>query len=207
MSLEISNVPWRIRRGRDQTGVTVEDTRGSMSRSNSISVEDLTRRRFMASAFAVLFLAHNGSDLEDDRYQADQREIQDAFGTVTLPERPERVVAVRHHHIGNMLALGVTPVGIVPDASEFPFPGHAEALEGVANVRAETDWILDIEKALALNPDLILEMRGRGRPLEPGNVRSCQGSGADRLLPLRLHLRGRDQAEHAGRRHGVGVRG
>ncbi len=36
-----------------------------------------------------------------------------------------------------------------------------EWLAGVANVRADTDWVLDIEKAMALKPDLILEMSGQ----------------------------------------------
>lgn len=135
-------------------------------------VESLTRRELMAGAFAAALLVGQ-SDSEDDGEtpSPDQREIQDAFGTVQLPANPERVVAVRHHHIGNMLALGVTPIGIVADASEFPFPGHAEALAGVTNVRAETDWMLDIEKALALDPDVILEMSGQEG--EPWNQETC----------------------------------
>lgn len=107
---------------------------------------------------------------------SESRLVEDAFGPVTVPRNPERIIAVRHHHIGNMLALGVAPVGIVPDASEFPFPGHAEALAGVTNVRADTDWMLDIEKALALEPDLILEMSGQEDA--PWNEEMCELAGA-----------------------------
>ena len=83
---------------------------------------DLSRRRLMTGVLAAMvFLSPEGRGRGDEVHQNDQREIEDAFGTVTVPARPERVVAVRHHHIGNMLALGVVPVGIVPDASEFPF--------------------------------------------------------------------------------------
>jgi iron complex transport system substrate-binding protein len=104
-------------------------------------------------------------------FQAGAREIEDAFGTVTVPEQPQRVIAVRHHDVGNMLALGVIPVGIVPEASEFPLPEQAAMLEGVANVRADADWMLDIEKAMALKPDLILEMSGQEG--DPWNEETC----------------------------------
>lgn len=123
-----------------------------------------TRRECLLGALGAALLL-GGVHSTAEASQSSEREIQDAFGTVRVPARPERVVAVRHHHIGNMLSLGFTPIGIVPDVSEFPFPGHAEALAGVTNVRADSDWILDIEKALSLNPDVILEMSGQeGNP-------------------------------------------
>ena len=133
--------------------------------------EQLSRREFMFGSVGVLVLPRDGSGRADDLQLMEQREVEDAFGTVVVPDRPQRIVAVRHHHIGNMLALGVVPVGIVPDASEFPFPGMSEALENVVNVRADADWMLDIEKALALDPDLILEMSGQ--PGKPWNEEVC----------------------------------
>ncbi|MCA9880729.1 MAG: ABC transporter substrate-binding protein [Thermomicrobiales bacterium] len=130
----------------------------------------LTRRDLLAGGLggALLLLSHGH---QASAYQEGGREVEDAFGTVTVPAQPERVIAVRHHHVGNMLALGVIPIGIVPDASEFPFPGHQEALAEVVNVRADTDWMLDIEKAMALQPDLILEMSGQEG--EPWNEEMC----------------------------------
>lgn len=129
-----------------------------------------SRRSVVASGIgAALFLA--GAASPTRAFQDDEREVEDAFGTVIVPSRPERVIAVRHHDIGNMLALGVTPVGIVPDASEFPLPEQAAMLAGVANVRADTDWVLDIEKAMALKPDLILEMSGQEG--DPWNEETC----------------------------------
>jgi iron complex transport system substrate-binding protein len=134
--------------------------------------KDLTRRNFMLGAVAAALLVTGVDPAHaEGTPQTNQRVVQDAFGPVPLPATLDRVIAVRHHHIGNMLALGVTPIGIVPDASEFPFPGHAEALAGVANVRAEADWMLDIEKALALDPDLILEMSGQADA--PWNQEVC----------------------------------
>lgn len=128
------------------------------------------RRGLLAGGLGVgLLLLGHGQ--RAGALQAGEREVEDAFGTVAVPEQPQRVIAVRHHHVGNMLALGVAPVGIVPDASEFPFPGHQEALAEVANVRADTDWMLDIEKAMALQPDLILEMSGQEG--EPWNEEVC----------------------------------
>jgi ABC-type Fe3+-hydroxamate transport system substrate-binding protein len=140
---------------------------GSGTRSSHIEparITDLaasggrTRRQFMVSAGGLAMVLACG---DQPVAGSGSRLVEDAFGSVELPPCPRRVVAVRHHHIGNTLALDVTPIGIVPNASEFPFPGHAEALAGVANVRAEADWMLDVEKALALEPDLILEMSGQ----------------------------------------------
>lgn len=120
------------------------------------AIEDLTRRRLIGSALAAALLAACGSD-DDDGGDTSTREIRDYYGTVTVPTRPERVIASWHHHIGNMLALGVTPIGMIPQASDFPLPGHAEALAAVPGVGSDAG-LLDIEKALALNPDLILEI-------------------------------------------------
>ena len=120
------------------------------------------------AALIVASAAGPAAAFQDER---DTREVADAFGPVAVPATPQRVIAVRHHDIGNMLALGVTPVGIVPDASEFPLPEQAAMLAGVANVRADTDWVLDIEKAMALKPDLILEMSGQEG--DPWNEETC----------------------------------
>lgn len=129
-----------------------------------------TRRVVVAGGVgAALVLLGNARP--SGAFQAGEREIEDAFGPVTVPEKPQRVIAVRHHDVGNMLALGVIPVGIVPNASEFPLPEQAAMLDGVANVRADTDWMLDIEKAMALEPDLILEMSGQEG--DPWNEETC----------------------------------
>jgi iron complex transport system substrate-binding protein len=136
------------------------------------AIEDLTRREFLSAALAAAALVACGDDSEEATPTPSAREVEDAFGAVALPARPERVVAVRHHHIGNMLALDFIPIGIVPNASEFPLPGQAEALAGVANVRAEADWMLDIEKAMALEPDLIIEMSGQED--DPWNQEICE---------------------------------
>ncbi len=137
------------------------------------TLENITRRELLL-AVPLLALAAAGISCSSDPTPAPtptSRRVSDAFGEVDVPANPTRVVAVRHHHIGNMLALGLPPIGIVPDASEFPLPGHAEALAGATNVRADTDWALDVEKALALQPDLILEMSGQ--PGDPWNKEVC----------------------------------
>lgn len=149
-------------------------TPGTTGRAVLDPIEDITRRRLVAAlpAFALLLGGVSCGDDDDDAPSAETTAIDDAFGTVTVPANPERIVAVRHHHIGNMLALGVTPVGMVPAPEDFPIPGHAEALAKVANVRSSSDWELDIEKALALAPDLILEMSGQEG--DPWNEEICQ---------------------------------
>ena len=94
-----------------------------------------------------------------------------------------------------MLALGVAPAGIVAQASDFTLPGQAEALAGVTNVGSDAG-VLDIEKALALNADLVLEIG------ESWNQEVCDRAKqavATACFPYGVHDRPRHQAEHEGR--------
>ena len=151
------------------SGVPDPDSPGDML-ATPLPLLGRTRRAVVAGGIGAT-LALLSAVRPASAFQAGEHEVEDAFGPATVPEHPRRVVAVRHHDVGNMLALGVVPVGIVPDASEFPLPEQAAMLKGVANVRADTDWMLDIEKAMALEPDLILEMSGQAG--DPWNEETC----------------------------------
>ncbi len=151
-------------------GVPDLDSPGYAPARAALAGTGRTRRSVVAGGIGVT-LAMLGSARPSSALQAGAREVEDAFGPEIVPEQPRRVIAVRHHDVGNMLALGVVPVGIVPDATEFPLPEQAAMLESVANVRADADWMLDIEKAMALEPDLILEMSGQEG--DPWNEVTC----------------------------------
>lgn len=84
------------------------------------------------------------------------RELEDMLGPVTVPAKPERVIA-GNTALGNMLALGVKPIGTDINVNSVP---HylADQMEGIVEVTGETG--IDIEKALSLNPDLMIAISG-----------------------------------------------
>jgi iron complex transport system substrate-binding protein len=85
------------------------------------------------------------------------RSIEDYFGTVEVPSEPQRVVAGDGGTLGNVFALGVTPVAAAANANSLP--RHlAEQMEGVVDIR-EGDGI-NWEKMLAASPDLFLTFAG-----------------------------------------------
>ncbi|WP_157739723.1 hypothetical protein [Paenibacillus kribbensis] len=59
-------------------------------------------------------------------------------GTVTLPEHPQRVVVAVGDYVGDVLALGVTPVG-APDPV-FNAPYYKKYLNGVENITRIDYW-------------------------------------------------------------------
>ncbi|WP_084011660.1 iron-hydroxamate ABC transporter substrate-binding protein [Paenibacillus kribbensis] len=73
-------------------------------------------------------------------------------GTVTLPEHPQRVVVAVGDYVGDVLALGVTPVG-APD-TVFNAPYYKKYLNGVENIGDSS--ALSLEKVTTLSPDLII---------------------------------------------------
>lgn len=74
--------------------------------------------------------------------------FKDLKGEVEVPVNPERIVSITH--LGDLAALGVKPVGGGSLAMENSILLKDE-LEGVENVGD-----VDVEKVLALNPDLII---------------------------------------------------
>ncbi|MGG1617309.1 iron-hydroxamate ABC transporter substrate-binding protein [Paenibacillus sp. NRS-1781] len=73
-------------------------------------------------------------------------------GTVTIPEHPQRVVVAVDDYVGDVLALGMTPVG-APD-TVFDAPYYKKYLNGVENIGDSS--ALSLEKVTTLNPDLII---------------------------------------------------
>jgi len=132
-------------------------------------ITHLTRREFLGGVMALAVLAACGGDEESSTATPTTRAIDDMFGTVNLPDRPERVIADNNTTLGNMLALGVKPVGASVNLNSLP-TYLANQMEGVVDVTAP-DGGVDLEKALALNPDLIIAVGGNR---EGGwNAESC----------------------------------
>ncbi|WP_431087765.1 iron-hydroxamate ABC transporter substrate-binding protein [Paenibacillus sp. 8b26] len=83
---------------------------------------------------------------------ADTRTYKSDKGTVTIPEHPQRVVVAVGDYVGDVLALGITPVG-APD-TVFDAPYYKKYLNGVENIGDSS--ALSLEKVTTLNPDLII---------------------------------------------------
>jgi iron complex transport system substrate-binding protein len=87
---------------------------------------------------------------------ADQRAIAGAFGLVCIPAAPQRIIALNEGVMANLLALGVTPVG-VSDYANRDYTGYLGDTTGTIASVGTPDGP-NFEAMLALNPDLILGM-------------------------------------------------
>lgn len=126
-----------------------------------------TRRWWVAvaAALAALLTGCSSTDTSAPSSQADQGagqgpfpvSITDRFGTTTISQEPKRVVSLNDDDI--VIALGVTPVGILRDPNHDG--GIAPWLAGKVDT-AKTTLIdydgetFNIEQVAALQPDLIV---------------------------------------------------
>ncbi|RCX20347.1 iron complex transport system substrate-binding protein [Fontibacillus phaseoli] len=90
----------------------------------------------------------NAGNQTSNKEEAKTKVFKDLKGDIEVPTHPERIVSVTH--LGDLLALGVKPVGAGSLALENSVLLEKE-LEGVANVGD-----VSVEKVLELNPDLII---------------------------------------------------
>ncbi|KGX88213.1 ABC transporter substrate-binding protein [Pontibacillus litoralis] len=90
---------------------------------------------------------------KDKDTTADVREYESLNGTIELPANPERVLVAVQDYVGDVLALGVEPVGVAGWISETS-PYHKDLIKGIENVGENRE--VDVEKAMSLNPDVIL---------------------------------------------------
>lgn len=85
--------------------------------------------------------------------------IEHKFGSTTITEAPERVVAIGYTEQDFLLALGVTPVAVrywYGDENNAIFPWAEDKVEGELPVVLNMTYgSLDYEAILALQPDLI----------------------------------------------------
>lgn len=124
------------------------------------TIEDLTRRDFMFSAFGAALLIACGDDDPDEAPEGATRQVQDLFGTVEVPVSPQRVLLLGHQVAGNAVFLGF-PVDRIagvawggPDVPNIEYLPEHEALAQVPN--AGEIFEPDLERIVALEPDLII---------------------------------------------------
>ncbi|WP_029251627.1 iron-siderophore ABC transporter substrate-binding protein [Paraoerskovia marina] len=124
-----------------------------------------------ASAAALLTLAGCSSDAETESEATETASddaafpavVETTFGEVTVEEEPERVVALGWGDAETALALGVQPVGAT-DWLGFGGDGVGPWADGMYDESPELIDALQpsYEAIAALEPDLILDVRGSG---------------------------------------------
>ncbi|MBF2048474.1 MAG: iron-siderophore ABC transporter substrate-binding protein [Elainella sp. C42_A2020_010] len=88
--------------------------------------------------------------------RSDCRMIQHALGQTCVPNQPQRVIALSVPTLGNALALGVKPIASIVYFDDPP-PYLAKHLESIQILGKEEQP--NIEKVLALKPDLIIGIK------------------------------------------------
>ncbi|MBW4653079.1 MAG: iron-siderophore ABC transporter substrate-binding protein [Kaiparowitsia implicata GSE-PSE-MK54-09C] len=119
--------------------------------------------RWIALAFVALMAALwlnacGGPTPLSDQPPAAGRQIEHAMGTTQVPDSPQRVITLDYSALEGVLALGLTPVGTVLNGGLTAQPPHLQPyLSGVETIGSPTQP--NLEKILALKPDLILGSR------------------------------------------------
>lgn len=87
---------------------------------------------------------------------ADCRMIQHALGETCVPHQPQRVIALGVPTLGDALALGVKPIASILYFDDPPpyLAGHLKSIEVLGKEEQP-----NLEKILALNPDLTIGMQ------------------------------------------------
>ncbi|GAA3560379.1 iron-siderophore ABC transporter substrate-binding protein [Kribbella ginsengisoli] len=102
-----------------------------------------------------------GSDAQPGAFP---RTVKHALGETKIEKRPERVVVLDSGELDDVLALGITPVGMATNSGQTGVPsylaGKAQGITTVGNVSE-----LNLEAIAALKPDLILGSKLRANDL------------------------------------------
>jgi iron complex transport system substrate-binding protein len=121
----------------------------------------LDRRGFLVGGAAASALWLSGCASDDPGPAAgagdedETHQVDDAFGTTTIPVHPERIIADSVSTLAHLTALQVVPVGAAIPVDISPDYLGPEAAS-VPNVVADDGWTINVEAALALQPDLVL---------------------------------------------------
>lgn len=119
----------------------------------------LNRRDLLAAGLAVSIAALAGcaGSAADSAPSpsATAHTVTDFLGETTIPVQPQRVVADSVSIYAHLFALGITPVAAaLPGGISTSY--FAPKNDPIRNVVADDGWTIDLEKALALDPDLVV---------------------------------------------------
>ncbi|MCW4630695.1 MULTISPECIES: ABC transporter substrate-binding protein [Marinomonas] len=126
-------------------------------------VKQVRKRVFLLIAFLLMLAPVNqvmASDSNTVHKSDAYKEIIHAMGSAEVPEKVLRVVTLFQGATDSVVALGVTPVGVVDSWAQPPtYEYLRDALKGVAHVGLETQP--NLEAIVALKPDLIIGTKSR----------------------------------------------
>jgi iron complex transport system substrate-binding protein len=92
------------------------------------------------------------------------RTVKHALGEAKLDKKPERVVVLDSGELDDVLALGITPVGMATNTGQNGVPSYlADKAQGIKTVGGVSE--LNLEAIAALKPDLILGSKLRAATL------------------------------------------
>ncbi|TDO30599.1 iron complex transport system substrate-binding protein [Kribbella sp. VKM Ac-2527] len=92
------------------------------------------------------------------------RTVKHALGETKLDKKPEKVVVLDSGELDDVLALGITPVGMATTAGQSGVPSYlADKAQGIKTVGGISE--LNLEAIASLQPDLILGSKLRANDL------------------------------------------
>ncbi|MET9274713.1 iron-siderophore ABC transporter substrate-binding protein [Kribbella sp. NPDC003557] len=92
------------------------------------------------------------------------RTVKGALGSVQIEKKPSRIVVLDSGELDDVLALGITPVGMATTAGQSGVPSYlADKAQGIKTVGGISE--LNLEAIAALKPDLILGSKLRANDL------------------------------------------
>lgn len=104
-----------------------------------------------------------GSDAQPGQFP---RTVTHSMGETTIEAKPKRVVVLDTGELDDVLALGITPVGMVTTKGENPVPSYlADKVKDVETVGTINE--LNVEAIAELEPDLIVGSQLRAEKLYP----------------------------------------
>ncbi|MGJ5632814.1 ABC transporter substrate-binding protein [Nostoc sp. CALU 1950] len=102
-------------------------------------------------------LTQNVSNLDELSQTTDCRMIPHLIGESCVPQNPQRIITLHPATLGNLLSLGVKPIGSTTEYQESDFPKHLEdKIDGIESVGDVTQP--NLEEILKLKPDLIINL-------------------------------------------------
>ena len=105
------------------------------------------------------------------------RTVKGALGSVQIEKKPSRIVVLDSGELDDVLALGITPVGMATTAGQSGVPSYlADKAQGIKTVGGISE--LNLEAIAALKPDLILgsKLRSGSVPGRSGCTATCRSS-------------------------------
>ncbi|QRV22585.1 ABC transporter substrate-binding protein [Marinomonas foliarum] len=119
-----------------------------------MQVNRVRKLAFLLIAFLLILVPVN------QVMASETKTIIHAMGSTDVPKKALRVVTLFQGATDSVVALGVTPVGVVDSWAQQPtYEYLRDALKGVAHVGLETQP--NLEAIVALKPDLIIATKSR----------------------------------------------